>query len=223
MAMEPVIAGGIGWHKAVVDIPADAHVLDLVFRDSSDMHVSGGCACTPHRRFDGLTGRFGEGCRVPAEAQHAQQPVAQSRLACAALRCQPMRGASVSQTDLIPPVLSVCLSSPAGGVHRQQQGHGLPRASGRGHGHHALPARRARRLGDGSHRQGEWAVLCVNWRIFVCVCLRLCRLWGGGRAAACCSALGGMQLPTWSAADSLELLPACPALLPPLSCDDISA
>ena len=42
MAMEPVIAGGIGWHKAVVDIPADAHVLDLVFRDSSDMHVSRG-------------------------------------------------------------------------------------------------------------------------------------------------------------------------------------
>ena len=122
MAMEPVIAGGIGWHKAVVDIPADAHVLDLVFRDSSDMHVSGGCACTPHRRFDGLTGRFGEGCRVPAEAQHAQQPVAQSRLACAALRCQPLRGASVSQTDLIPPVLSVCLSSLQGGFTDNNKG-----------------------------------------------------------------------------------------------------
>lgn len=38
--MESVIPGGIGWLKATVTVPTDAHVLDLAFIDSADQHVS---------------------------------------------------------------------------------------------------------------------------------------------------------------------------------------
>lgn len=37
--MEPVVAGGIGWHRATVQMPTDAHVLDLAFIDSADTRV----------------------------------------------------------------------------------------------------------------------------------------------------------------------------------------
>jgi hypothetical protein len=40
--MEPVVAGGIGWHRATVQMPTDAHVLDLAFIDSADTRVGRG-------------------------------------------------------------------------------------------------------------------------------------------------------------------------------------
>lgn len=38
LPMEDTLPGGIGWQKATIQVPADAHILDTVFLDSADQH-----------------------------------------------------------------------------------------------------------------------------------------------------------------------------------------
>lgn len=74
--MTPAMPGGIGFLRASVQVPSDAHVMDLVFSDTGDMHGgfydnNGGLdyhvdvqvwgergACRP----DGAAGAQGQGC-----------------------------------------------------------------------------------------------------------------------------------------------------------------